>query len=126
MNILLVEDTDFVREELASILLEMSEVDEVVGLRGVAEGREAVASKAFDVWLLDFQLSDGTALDLLDELDRIDELTRPVAIVFTNHATSPVRERCREAGADHFFDKSSDLNELIEAVRALEAHSNSS
>lgn len=42
--------------------------------------------------------------------------------MLTNHANERYREECKRAGADFFFDKSSEFEELTGALDTLTAH----
>ena len=43
---------------------------------------------------------------------------RPRAVVFSNYGHAPVRARCEQLGVERFFDKSFQLDELIDFVQA--------
>ncbi len=70
-----------------------------------------------DLVLLDLTLRTGSGLPVLQTI----KLLRPAIRVFvvTNHVSEPYRNRCRDAGADDFFDKSSDLDRLRNACAAM-------
>lgn len=107
------EDSDLVRDELERLVRELPGVRRVAAVAGVAEALRELAGAEFDTWLLDFDLGDGTALELLEERPGDGEGDGPVVFVVTNHASSSLRERCLAAGADGFFDKSAGLDEML-------------
>lgn len=119
MDVLIVEDSEVVREEIAAALTELAGVNRVIARSGLGEAREALDEQDFDVWVLDFQLPDGTAIELLEERQNDPELSHTRVVVATAHATPVVRKRCLEAGADCFFDKASGANELAPAVASI-------
>ena len=46
-----------------------------------------------------------------------DQASPSVRIVYTNHAQVPTyRQRCFEAGANYFFDKSLELDKVFEVI----------
>lgn len=126
MNILFVEDSEAVRREIEAQLRELPVVDEVVSRAGVEDARRSLEGEAFDLWVLDFQLEDGTALDLLKDRSLAPGSPRSNVIVLTNHATPLVRDRCLQAGADHFFDKTNDLDQVLATVETIEARPDAS
>jgi DNA-binding NarL/FixJ family response regulator len=71
--------------------------------------------------VLDLQLDRSSALDVLRNLVR--DQGRPRVVILTNHAGPETREACRAAGADAFFDKSTEFGLFLESVRrwAVEA-----
>lgn len=116
MDVLVVEDSELLRDELEQLLVASPAVDRVLAASGVAEARDRIRADAFDVWVLDFQLGDGTAIDLLADLDARGPRSRPFVAVVTNYSSPFLGERCIEAGADRFFDKSREMDELVVAV----------
>jgi DNA-binding NarL/FixJ family response regulator len=68
VNVLLVEDSEVVRREIARMIGKSPAVDEIMPAATVAEARERLTERDFDAWVLDFELGDGTALELLDDL----------------------------------------------------------
>lgn len=98
-------------------------IDEVDGVEVVAEagdGQEALHRvQAFDpgVVVLDLQMPVMGGLDALHHLRATGD--RPRVIVLTNHADAVYREACLQAGADHFFDKSAELDRVLDVLRDL-------
>jgi CheY-like chemotaxis protein len=75
-----------------------------------------------DAVIIDLSLRQGTGLGVISALRR-DEANhkRPLLIVLTNHAFPVLETACRNAGADHFLDKSRDFRKvrsLLEQARA--------
>ena len=110
------EDSDVVRREFERLIADLSGVDRVVAAEGTAAAGREIGRDSFDAWVLDFDLGDGTALDLIESLADHPPADRPAVFVVTNHASPALRERCLEAGADRFFDKSGDLDALFAAL----------
>ena len=46
---------------------------------------------------------------------------QPLVIVLTNHTEETYREACLSEGADHFFDKSQEVEQVLQVLRALAA-----
>jgi len=58
--------------------------------------------------------------DGIETLNTIkEEKLVPVVIMLTNYPYPEYFERCRELGADYFFDKSKEFNKLIETIQVL-------
>jgi DNA-binding NarL/FixJ family response regulator len=117
VKVLLVEDSPVVRDEVRKLLEQDRAVTRVRAVPTVESAREELEGDGFDVWLLDFRLPDGTALDLLGLREAGSDSPRQV-VVMSNYATRLVRRRCLEAGADHFLDKALDFEELPDLVTA--------
>ena len=114
LRIYLVEDNLLIRENLTATLTE------IVGATfiGWADGeREAVdwlgnATNDWDLVIVDLFLKQGNGLGVVAAC-RARQAGRKL-VVLTNYATSAVRGRCMALGADAVFDKSNDIEKLVE------------
>lgn len=119
IKIYLVEDSPVIRDSLVAALEDLAPV-KVVG----CAPDEASASlwltergHACDLVIVDLFLKQGSGLGVLKNLqDRRRDLK---AIVLSNYATSDVRRRCRDLGADRVFDKSDEIDDLISYCAGL-------
>jgi len=119
-SVFLVDDSAPVRDRLREIVA-LGEPVEVVGeaedvdgaIRGITATRPAFV-------VLDYQLRDGTGLDVLRGLP---DLPGMVVIVLTNHASAQVKAACLAAGARHFLDKSSEFGHLCTIIGGTRAAS---
>lgn len=119
MRILLVEDSPRLREVIASMLGEIAGVvivgeadDEDSAIGQLAQGQ-------VDLAIVDLRLKAGSGLGVLGALAREPErFGRPRTVVFSNHDHPRLRERCRQLGAEGFFNKASQLDELIDFLLA--------
>lgn len=114
LRIYLVEDNLLIRENLTSTLSEM--VDAV--FTGWAEGeRQAIdwLGQNVDGWdlaIVDLFLKQGNGLGVVSACR--SRIGGKKLVVLTNYATPAVRERCMALGADAVFDKSNDIEKLVE------------
>ena len=114
LRILLVEDHPQLAEELRTTLEEL--VDARIVATAAAEA-EACAwmdgrTNGCDVALIDIFLRQGNGLGVLEHMASYER--PPQRVVLTNYATSDMRSRCRALGADAVFDKSTEVDELID------------
>jgi two-component system, OmpR family, response regulator len=114
LRIYLVEDNLLIRENLTATLTEMVATEFV----GCAEGeREAIDwlgrnADEWDLAIVDLFLKQGNGLGVVGACR-----SRPPGkklVVLTNYATPAVRDRCLALGADAVFDKSNDIEKLVE------------
>lgn len=115
----LVEDSDLILRGLIDTLQEMLPLL-VVGSAG--DERSACAwldqsGQDIDLLIVDIFLKQGTGLQVLRHVRDLGLGSRKV--VLTNYATAEMRHRCAQLDADRVFDKSSELEELIDYCRAL-------
>jgi DNA-binding NtrC family response regulator len=83
----------------------------------VADGEERFRASAPDVTIVDHQLPDGTALDLLGRLKAADPVA-PV-VILTAHGSIDLAVRAIQAGADQFLTKPVDLPTLAALLGRL-------
>ena len=114
LRIYLVEDNLLIRENLTSTLTEMVGTEFV----GWAEGERVAIdwltqnAELWDVAIVDLFLKQGNGLGVVGACR-----TRAAGkklVVLTNYATPAVRDRCMALGADAVFDKSNDIEKLVE------------
>jgi DNA-binding NarL/FixJ family response regulator len=72
-----------------------------------------------DVVLTDIQLERGTGWDVLRAIAHKSAASRPVAMVLSNFVSEAYRSMARRLGADHFFDKSSEMALMLKTVREM-------
>lgn len=90
---------------------------EVVSARTVAECLELVGGGRFDLYMLDDDYIDGTALELCRQLRRLTPDT-PI-LFFSSRAFQRDRERGFEAGASAYLTKPGDIFEIVQAVNSI-------
>jgi DNA-binding NarL/FixJ family response regulator len=115
----IVEDNHVIAENLVAALEELTPM-EVVG--SAVDEASAVAwlvahSQDCDIVIVDIFLKAGSGLGVLAAAHRYS--TRPVLVVLTNYATPDVRRRCRELGATRVYDKSKEIEDLLEFCASL-------
>ena len=109
---LILESLRAALEELAPVVVVGSAADESSAVRWLLE-----PGNAWDLAIVDVFLKSGSGLGVLASAARADGPGKKV--VFTNYATRDDRERCRALGADRVFDKSSELDDLIDYCARL-------
>lgn len=71
-----------------------------------------------DFVIVDLELRAGTGLKVLGALQNApEEFGTPRVVVFSNHAHQVVQSRCLSLGAEAFFDKSFQMDELLEFIQ---------
>lgn len=114
LRALIVEDNPVILNNLIATLEELADL-RVVGTAGnEKEALHELKNRApeLDLVIIDIFLTSGSGLGVLKYARDIELAARRV--VLTNYATPDMRQRCVELGADQVFDKSSELDELIE------------
>ena len=114
LRIFLVEDNLLIRENLSSTLTEMVGATFVGWAEGEREASDWLRheSNDWDLVIVDLFLKQGNGLGVVGACRSRASGKR--LVVLTNYATPAVRERCMALGADAVFDKSNDIEKLVE------------
>jgi DNA-binding NarL/FixJ family response regulator len=113
-KIFLVDDSELMRQILTARLEEMEGVQVVGQAATVAEAIDGLRELQPDVVILDLRLPDGSGLEVLLAVKQSEPL--PLVIVLTQYSNPHYRAQCLEAGADYFFDKSSDFELVVQVI----------
>lgn len=110
----LVEDSPTIRDNLIATLEELTDVTNVGTAETQAEGAAWLidSNNAWDLAVVDLFLKQGTGFGVLSACK--NRLPNQKVIVLSNYATRDVRDRCSLLGADAVFDKSTEIDKLIE------------
>jgi len=121
IRIYLVEDNEIIRENLVATLEELAcaqvvgtAVDEWTALQWLCE-----PDNACDLVIVDIFLKSGSGLGVLRGVAGMQPARRMV--ILSNYATADMRRKCLELGADSVFDKSNDIDALLQYCNALAA-----
>ena len=115
----IVEDSPVIRENLIAALEELAPVH-VVGSAEDEPGAVtwlASADHACDLVIIDIFLKRGSGLGVLRAASHLD---KPMSlVVLSNYATPDMRRKCLELGASRVFDKSNEIDALIQYCARL-------
>lgn len=112
MKVLVVDDSAIIRGRLLSMLSAFDGVD-VMGITGDEDWR-IIGGLRPDFVVLDIKLKKRNGLDILKRFKQKCPCI-PVAML-TNYYDDYYINKCREIGADYFFDKSSDFDLLANVI----------
>ena len=117
----LVEDSPVIRGNLIATLEELVPVrvvgtaeDEATALRWLREAGEPV-----DLVIVDIFLKSGSGLGVLRAAQALPQ--RPRMVVLTNYARAEMRRECLALGAERVFDKSTEIDALVQYCADLAA-----
>ena len=116
-RVYVVDDSDFVRERLIEMLSELQEVEIVGGTGDPGEALAAIREMVPDTVILDIRLPGKSGVEVLRDLKK--EKPSPMVIILTNFPYPQYRKECTEAGADYFFNKSTEFNKIANVLTGL-------
>ncbi|MES2633198.1 MAG: response regulator [Pseudomonadota bacterium] len=110
----IVEDSQTIRDNLIETLNELALVDAVGIAETEHEGKKWLAQNDdyWDLAIVDLFLKEGSGLNILEACRKRKPGQK--IIVLSNHATDDVRWRCAQLGADAVFDKSTEIEKLVD------------
>jgi two-component system, OmpR family, response regulator len=115
----IVEDNATIRENLIGTLEELASVQSLGWSETENDARAWLASNEgrWDLVIIDLFLKQGSGLGVLEACRGRTEGQR--VVVLSNYATSDMRKRCAQLGADAVFDKSNEIDALVDYCLGL-------
>ncbi|GAA0806422.1 hypothetical protein GCM10009078_45020 [Cupriavidus gilardii] len=115
LRVLLIEDSAVLRSMLLEYLNAFSFVETVDWADTESTAIRLFESGRYEVVIVDLQLRQGNGINVLRAIQKAQ--APGIRIVYTNHAQVPTyRRQCAEAGADYFFDKSLELEQVFRVI----------
>jgi len=111
----IVEDSPTIRDNLIETLQELASVEPVGTAETEHDGKRWLSQneEQWDLAIVDLFLREGSGLNILEAMQRKRRPGQKM-IVLSNHATQDVRWRCEQLGADAVFDKSTEIDALVD------------
>lgn len=117
IRVIVADDSPEVRQHLVAMTSEIDEVQIVDETEDVEQTIEAVRTLDPEAVVLDIQLRDGSGIQALKHIKKESPNVR--VIMLTNHSNSFYRSTCMDAGADFFFDKSTEFEKVNDVLAEL-------
>ncbi len=117
LRVLLVDDSAKVRRTLAAMLSTLPGIEIVGEAQDGLEAIEAAGKLSPDLVILDLRMPRLNGFEALKAIKK--EQPNRIVVVFSAMADDVYREKCLELGAHHFFNKVTQLDEILPAVEAL-------
>jgi len=117
LNVLIADDSDTLRGRLISLLSENPDIAIIGEARDGLGAAMLVEKLKPDVAILDIRMPRESGIDALKKIKRLHP--KPILIILTNYPYHQYKEKCKEAGADYFFDKSTEFENVSELLKQL-------
>lgn len=110
----LVEDNPTIRENLIATLEELVDIENIGTSDSENDAKAWLLANPqnWDLAILDLFLKQGSGLGVLAACR--DRKPSQKVVVLSNYATADIRQRCAQLGVDAVFDKSNEIDALIE------------
>ena len=120
-RVYLVEDSPQIQDSLLVFLHAPGDVEIVGFADNELEAVAAILADPVDTVVVDLNLREGSGMGVIEELRRANMMSQPMIIVFSNQFQPEIKMRALQLGADHFFDKSSEFENVKATIRTLRA-----
>jgi len=118
MKVLLsVDDSKGVLDRLFDLIRSVPEMDLAAGSIWVEEIIESVRHLQPDVLVMDLYLVDGTAMDVMLELERVKN--KPTLIILTEQPYEDIEAQLKAVGADFVLNKSLEFELVVKILSRL-------
>lgn len=110
----IVEDNATIRENLIGTLEELASIEALGWAETENDAKSWLAQNLgeWDLAIVDLFLKQGSGLGVLEACRGRSPGRR--VVVLSNYATADMRKRCLQLGADAVFDKSNEIDALVE------------
>ena len=117
MKILIVDDSEIMRERLKVMLSDITELKNISQAKDIPNATSSFQKLHPEVVILDIRMPGGSGIDVLQEIKKGNQ--PPLVIILTNYPYPQYRRKCMELGADYFFKKSTEFTNVMEALKQL-------
>lgn len=110
----IVEDNPTIRENLIGTLEELAFINSVGTAETENDGKAWLVESRneWDLAIVDLFLKQGSGLGVLAACR--NRAPRQKVVVLSNYATADIRQRCAQLGVDAVFDKSNEIDALVD------------
>ncbi|MDO9357801.1 MAG: response regulator [Polaromonas sp.] len=110
----IVEDNATIRDNLIATLEELVGIDAAGTAETENEAREWLKGNGplWDLAIVDLFLKQGSGLGVLEACR--NRQPHQKVVVLSNYATADIRKRCAQLGVDAVFDKSNEIDALVD------------
>jgi len=117
LRVFISDDSATVRERLVTMALDLPGMAVVGQAQDVPGSLDAIRQTRPDVVILDIRMPGGNGIEVLREVKKMNPAPR--VIMLTNYAYPQYRKKYEEAGADFFFDKSTEFDRVPQALEQV-------
>jgi DNA-binding NarL/FixJ family response regulator len=110
LSIFIADDSLIIRARLVTLLEDLVGVKLVGQADNGADAISAIWQLKPDVVILDIRMPIGSGFEVLQNIKQGQ--AAPIVIILTNYPYSVYRQKCLQAGADFFLDKSTEFDQI--------------
>lgn len=117
MKVFIADDSPILQDRLKTMLSDFPEVEILGQAKNTPEAIKAIQELNPELVILDIRMPGGSGIEVLKSIKK----DRPgiKVIVFTNYPYPQYRKKCMDLGADFFFAKATESDQISVAVSEL-------
>lgn len=117
MRVFIADDSMLILERLKAMLSDLPEIEIIGESRDGFGAIEALRKLNPDVVILDIKMPGVDGIDVLKYIKNNNQDIR--VIMLTNYPFPQYRKKCMKLGADYFFKKSTEFENIMDALNQL-------
>ncbi len=117
INVAIVDDSQVIRQRINDKLSSINGIRVLWQAEDIKDSYESLEKQLPDAVILDIQLPSGNGIELLEHIKKLDKDI--VVIMLTNYPINQFRKKCCDAGADFFFDKSTEFEKVFSVLKSM-------
>ena len=121
-SLLIMEDAGHIRRLIIDMLSDIHEITTFLQAEDAASAAKIIKEDQPAIAILDINVPGSAGLSNGIDVLKLAKALYPqmIVIMLTNHANERYRLACKQAGADYFFDKSTEFDLLPITVKAVQ------
>jgi DNA-binding NarL/FixJ family response regulator len=124
MKLLIVDDSKIILDEFCRLFQTINGVEIVGKAKDENEALVMFYNSQPHVVILDIRLKEGSGINLLKRIKK--KIPSTIVMMLTNYALPRYRKKCQKLGADYFYDKLTELPQVIRKIKELSDQINDS
>lgn len=117
MKIVIADDSKLLRDRIINSLSDIKGVEIIGEADNGIDAINIINEKSPDFVLLDIRMPKLNGIEVLKKLK--DNKRKPIICIFTNYPYFQYKQKCSEEGANYFFDKNVNFQEIKNVIIEL-------
>ena len=117
MKILIVDDSELIRERLIDSLKRLKNIEIAGEAKNGVEALQMIKDKTPDFVIMDIRMPEMNGITVLEKMNELG--LKSIVCIFTNYPYLQYKQKCFKIGANFFFDKNINFQEVIDEVTKL-------
>jgi DNA-binding NarL/FixJ family response regulator len=110
MKIVIADDSSLLRDRIKSLLSSMKNVFVVGEAENGVDALQLIREKEPDLAILDIRMPEMNGIEVLKKIRELKMKTK--VCILTNYPYPQYKRKCFEEGADYFFSKTEDFEDI--------------